>query len=142
MAPYQYTISLRIWHPSMPHEEILEAISRPATSCWTAGDPRFSPKGKPLGRAKTTYLTTALTADSVLSDPVEVEHALQAQVDDLTPLTAFFKKIRDEGGKAELFVGLFSPNNLVIEIEPSLMAKFAKCELSICLDYYPWERFA
>jgi hypothetical protein len=110
-------------------------------SCWTAGSPRLSPKGIPLGGLReSTYWSAALVADTASSDPIEVEQALVQELEFLTSLTAEFTKIRKDGGKAELFVGLFSENNIVIDMEPSLMGMLSQCGLSICLDYYPWKR--
>jgi len=51
-----------------------------------------------------------------------------------------FADIRSEGGKAELFVGLFSEDNIVVDLEPALMARLAQHSLGICLDYYSWKR--
>lgn len=43
----QYDISLRIWHPDMPHEEISKTIGRAPRYAWTVGSPGFSIHGKP-----------------------------------------------------------------------------------------------
>jgi hypothetical protein len=141
MVPYQYVISLRIWHPTIPHEEISRVVGRNPKRCWTVGTPRFSPKGTPLGGLRdTTYWSAPLTSETTLSEPIEVEKAIATWIDELTMLSAFFNKIRSDGGKAEFFVGLFSERNIEIDFEPSLMGKLAQTSLSIFLDYYPRER--
>lgn len=141
MSPYQYVISLRIWHPSVSHEEISGMVGLQPKYCWTVGSPRLSSKGAPLGGLReSTYWAAALVADTASSDPVEVEQALTQELDYLTSLTGVFTKIRKDGGKAELFVGLFSENNIVIDMEPSLMGCLSQCGLGICFDYYPWKR--
>lgn len=141
MIPYQYVVSLRIWHPSVSHEEISRLVGLQPKYCWTVGSPRLSPKGAPLGGLReSTYWSAALIPDTASSDPTEVEQALVQELEYLTSLTAVFTKIRKEGGKAELFVGLFSENNIVIDMEPSLMGRLSQCGLGICLDYYPWKR--
>lgn len=140
MNPYQYVISLRIWHPDMPHEDFSKIGHHPKYS-WTAGSPRFSPKGMPLGGIhKSSYWSTELTPETTLSEPIEVEQALDVQIEHFSQQAAFFNKVRAEGGKAEFFVGLFSDENVVVDIEPSLMGRLAQAGLGICLDYYPWKR--
>jgi hypothetical protein len=63
---------------------------------------------------------------------VQIEHFFQ--------LAEFFNKVRADGGKAEFFVGLFSDENVVIDIEPPLLGRLSHAGLGICLDYYPWKR--
>jgi hypothetical protein len=62
------------------------------------------------------------------------------QIEHFSQQAAFFNKVRAEGGKAEFFVGLFSDENVVVDIDPSLMGRLAQAGLGICLDYYPWKR--
>jgi hypothetical protein len=141
MAPYQYVISLRISHPIIPHDEISSAVGMHPETCWTAATPRFSPTGTPTGGLhKSTYWCVGLTAETTISEPIDVEQALGAHADGLAPLTAFFNRVRNEGGRVELFVGLFSENNIVIDLEPMLMGRLAQAALSVSLDYYPWAR--
>ena len=125
----------------MPHEEFTQVIGLRPKYSWTAGSPRFSPKGKPLGGShKSSYWSTELTQETTLSEDNEVEQALDAQIEHFAQQATFFKKVRAEGGKAEFFVGLFSDENIVVDIEPALMARLAHAGLGICLDYYPWKR--
>lgn len=62
------------------------------------------------------------------------------QIEQFFQHAEFFNKVRAEGGKAEFFIGLFSDENIVVDIEPSLMGRLAHAGLGICLDYYPWKR--
>jgi len=141
MTPYQYVISLRIWHPDMPEEEFSKIFGRQAKYSWTVGSPRFSPKGRPLGGVhKSSYWSTELTSKTTLSEPIEVEQALDVQIENFSRKAEFFNKVRADGGKAEFFIGLFSDENIVIDFEPSLLGRLAHAGLGICLDYYPWKR--
>ncbi|MET0321936.1 MAG: DUF4279 domain-containing protein [Duganella sp.] len=141
MTAYQYVISLRIWHPDMPQEEFSRIIGIRPKYSWTVGSPRFSPKGKPLGGfRKSSYWSAALTPETALSENNEIEPALDAQIVRFAQQADFFNRVRSEGGKAEFFVGLFSDGNIVVDIEPALMARLAHAGLGICLDYYPWKR--
>jgi len=141
MSPYQYVVSLRIWHPNLPKEDISKIVGRKAKHGWTAGSPRLSSKGSPLGGLRNaSYWSSELTSGTLISDPTEVEQALSEFADDLASLSEFFNGVREDGGKVELFVGLFSVGNIVVDLAPALMGKLAQAGLSICLDYYPWER--
>ncbi|QBI02292.1 hypothetical protein [Pseudoduganella albidiflava] len=141
MAPYQYVISLRIWHPHMAHEELTKHAGRSPKYSWSAGTPRYSRKGVPLGgNHKTSYWSTELTPVTMLSEPIEVEEALEFQTEHFSKKAQFFSRVRAEGGKAEFFVGLFSDENIVVDIQPSLMGRLSHLSLGLCLDYYPWKR--
>lgn len=141
MLPYQYVISLRIWHPTMPHEDISAAVGRTPGQCWSVGDPRMSAKGKPLGGFRdSTYWRGQLTERTGFNDLFSVEQALASQADALAPLATFFSTLRAEGGGAELFVGLFSSENMMLDLGLDLMTQLLKNSLTICLDYYPHER--
>ena len=125
----------------MPHEEFTKSFGLRPKYSWTVGSPRFSAKGKPLGGIhKSSYWSAELTPETTLSEKIEIEQALETQIDGLAQHAAFFNKVRAEGGKAEFFVGLFSDENIVVDIEPALMARLAHAGLGICLDYYPWKR--
>lgn len=125
----------------MPHEEFTKTVGLRPEYSWTVGSPRFSANGKPLGGVhKSSYWSTALTPETALSSKIEVEQALDAQIRNFEQHAAFFKRVRAEEGKAEFFVGLFSDENIVVDIEPALMARLAHAGLGICLDYYPWKR--
>lgn len=125
----------------MPHEEISRTMGRTPNRSWTVGSPRFSIHGKPLGGAyDSSYWTERLTKKTVLSDTIWVEEEIARQVEAFSRQALFFRKVRAEGGRAELFVGLFSDFNIVVELEPALMGRLAEASLGICLDYYPYKK--
>lgn len=62
------------------------------------------------------------------------------QIEHFAHQSAFFNKVRAEGGKAEFFIGLFSDENIAVDIELALMIRLANAGLGVCLDYYPWKR--
>jgi hypothetical protein len=141
MQPYQYVISLRIWHPSMPHEDITSAIGVEPKHNWNVGEPRVSPRGNQLGGTRTSsYWSAPLVSEPTSSETKEIEETLRLLLARFRHLEPFFLKLRREGGKSEFFVGLYSDNNIVIDLEPKLMALLASASLSICLDYYPWKK--
>lgn len=92
------------------------------------------------GNYETSYWSTELTPETMLSEPIEVEEALGVHVEYFSQHAQFFNRVRAEGGKAEFFVGLFSDGNIVVDIEPSLMGKLSHLSVGLCLDYYPWNR--
>lgn len=141
MSPYDYVMSLRVWHPVISHEEISAETGRQPKYCWTVGTPRLSLKGAPLGGLhNSTYWSSALIGETASSESVDVEQALAQELDNLAPLSGLFMRMRAEGGKAELFIGLFSESNIAIDPEPSLMARLAHCGPGVCFDYYPRKR--
>ncbi len=125
----------------MPHEEITSAIGVDPKHNWTAGEPRVSPRGNPLGGTRTSsYWSASLISEPISSEIKEIEETLLLLIARYRYLEPFFLKLRGEGGKSEFFVGLYSDNNIVIDLEPELMALLAGASLSLCLDYYPWKK--
>lgn len=92
------------------------------------------------GNHKSSYWSAELTPETLLSEPIEVEEALEFQIKHFSQQAQFFNRVRAEGGKAEFFVGLFSDGNIVVDIEPSLLGRLSNLSLGLCLDYYPWKR--
>ena len=75
---------------------------------------------------ESTYWSAALIEETASSEPIELAQALAQELDHLAPLAGLFAQLHSEGGKVELFVGLFSETNIVIDLEPALMARLAQ----------------
>jgi len=139
MNAYEYTIAARIKHPSIDPAVVTEALGLQPQHSWKAGAARRTPTGEPLeGRYRESYWTAQIVdAERISSTEMPLEVALAQSVALLQKNEKFLAKVADEGGSAELFIGIFGAGNLGIELPPTLLARFGRLGVAISLDIYP-----
>lgn len=139
MNKYEYTISLRLRHPSMNPAEITAALGLGPFRCWRAGEPRSTPTGAPLeGRWPDTYWTSGRLADGQWRGKA-LPSAVCALLDQIATHKDFFQQVRAEGGKVELFVGWYFDGNSGDILDFELMGRLAALKIDLSLDIYPPE---
>ncbi len=139
MHPYSYSISLRLCHPSIDPAEITRALALKPNRAWKAGEPRQTPKGTPLeGVYRESYWYTDLLPDGEhSSEGTWIEEYLDHFAKQLASSRDFFLRVRSEGGRVELFIGLYGDRNFGFELPPSLLGAIADMGLSLSFDVYP-----
>jgi hypothetical protein len=139
MYPYRYSVSLRVFHPTMNPDTLTKRLSLQPSRKWMVGEPRSTPKGNKLkGINKGTYWTAELHKEkSLLSRKVALEDFLAEQLATLKKVENYFRHIRKTGGRIELFVGLFCDKNMGAEFPSSLLATMGKLGINLSLDIYP-----
>ena len=139
MNSYQYTISLRLEHPSANPADFTSALGLTPSRCWLVGEPRSTAKGRPM---KGTYAESFWTV--TLAEGQWPEMALPAVISDLLDQLAarkdFFRQLRAEGGKAEFFVGWFFDGQSGDVFSCDLLARMADLKIDLSLDVYPPHR--
>ena len=139
MYPYKYSLSLRVWHPTISPDTITKKLRLQPSRKWMAGEPRSTPKGSKLkGINKETYWTAELHREkSLLSRKMALEDFLTEQLARLKKVEKYFRHIRKTGGRIEFFVGLFCDKNMGAEVPSSLLAAMGKLGIDLSLDIYP-----
>ena len=139
MYPYTYTVSFRVWHPTIDPDKITENINLKPHRCWMVGQPRSTPRGDRLeGINDHTYWTAQLQKQTRLSSRKQKkEDYLSAQMERLKISARFFHRIRRTGGRIEFFVGIFCNKNIGVEIPFSLLTSMGKLGIDLSLDIYP-----
>ncbi len=137
---YSYSIALRIWHPSVDPAEITANLGLKPKYTNTAGQPRRTPKGRPLDG---TYAESYWSADpfgrgEYSSTDDLAEDALAEVLEVLAPHKAFLLSLRESGARIMLQVSSFSGRNYAVELSPALLAQSADLGLSIAHDVYPY----
>ena len=135
MHPYRYKISLRVVHPSMPYQEISAALGREPRFGWTVGDPKTTPQGHALEGTRDESYWSARLSEGQSKTPIE-----QTLADCVGPLTrheAFLARLKEDGGRAELFIGLFGDRNFGLELPSHLLGTCSRLGLALSLDIYP-----
>ena len=140
-APYSYSVSLRISHPTMDPGALTKSLRLKPSNAWTAGEPRRTPNGKPLkGINRESFWTARLIQKRFATTPTRsLEAALAAELRRLNKHRALFRRIQRDGGRTELFIGIFGENgsNFGGELDAELLASLSKLGLSLGLDIYP-----
>src|SRR6185312_5049318 len=68
MSEYEFTVSLRIRHPTIDPDTITAALGIQPQHCWRAGEPRCDPAGAELGGTyRDSYWMGRLMDDPQLS---------------------------------------------------------------------------
>ena len=136
MQDYDYSISLRVHHPSMDPGDVTAEFGLRPFRHWQAGDARSTPTGRPLeGTYSDTYWCANLCAN-VNSSSECLEAALLRHSGGLSPHQAFISHVLDSGGKVEFYVGVFGPASFGFEFEPSLLEQIAAMGLALSVEIY------
>jgi hypothetical protein len=139
MNPYSYTISLRIWHPTIDPEDITKKLKMSPNRTWIAGAQRTTPKGTMLkGNYKESYWYATIHDDEELySDDIELEKYIEKFTKSIEIHSEFFNEIRASKGRVEYFVGLYVDSNSGIELPYSLLSFLGELGIDLSFDIYP-----
>ena len=139
LPSYRYSVSLRIWHPTIDPAEITAALGLTPTAACRAGEPRNTPKGRPLkGNWRESYWTARLAEGNARKD--DLPSTLTTTLETLLSNRAFFQRIRAEGGVTEFFIGWFMMKSMAGEIlESTLLGRMAELGINLSLDLYSRE---
>jgi hypothetical protein len=132
---YTYAISLRIEHPSIDPGELTRILGRSPDRAWRAGEPRTIPLGALIGPyQRGTYWTVRLVHGAA-SDP-SLATAIDGTVRDLARHAPLLRRVRAEGGRAELFIGWFFERNSGDELPAALLSTLGQLGLDLSFDIY------
>lgn len=138
MSAYEFTISLRVRHPTVDPARITQTLGIQPQHTWKAGDTRRDPLGAQLGGAhRESYWMARLMEAPELSSEVSVESVLMQTVAQLRRSHAFLEQLTIEGGVAELHVSLFARENFRLDLPPDTLASFGRLGLAVALDIHP-----
>ena len=139
MSEYEFTVSLRIRHPTIDPRRITEALALEPQHIWKAGDPRRDAEGDQLvGVYRESYWTGRLMdRPQRSSGQLSVETVLVQVLAQLRRAQGFLEQLSSEGGVAELYVSIFARANFRLELSPDLVAGFGRTRTAITLDVHP-----
>ena len=139
MNPYQFVLSLRLRHPARDLSRATELLGLSPNVSWSADAARAAPDGAVLGGTRTESYWTAPLADGDRFESIGcgLDEAMRSVLPRLMPHRAFLIKIRDEGGAAEIFVGLFASGNFGIERPTELLRDLSDMSVYVAIDEAP-----
>jgi hypothetical protein len=139
MSEYEFTISLRIRHPSIEPLMITKRLGIEPQHTWKAGDGRRSPAGEALeGNYRESYWMARLMPEPELSSGrSSVESVLLHTLAQLRRCHVFVKQLGTDGGIAELHVSLFARENFRLDLSAETLAALGRLGLAVALDIHP-----
>jgi hypothetical protein len=138
MSEYEFTISLRIRHPTVDPDRITKALGIEPQHTWKAGDPRRDPGGEELeGDYRESYwMGRLMDAPQLSSGRLSVETVLQRTLDQLRRSHEFLDELNTNGGVAELQVSLYARENFRLELPADSLALLSRLRVSVVLDVH------
>jgi Domain of unknown function (DUF4279) len=138
MSEYEFTISLRIRHPTVDPDRITKALGIEPQHTWKAGEPRRDPGGEELeGDYRESYwMGRLMDAPQLSSGRVSVESVLQRTLDQLRRSHEFLDELNTNGGVAELQVSLYARENFHLELPADSLALLSRLRVSVVLDVH------
>jgi hypothetical protein len=139
MSEYEFTISLRIRHPSIDPARITRTLGMEPQHTWQAGQPRRGPGGEALeGVHRESYWMGRLMEEPQLAlAGVSVETVLLQALAHLRRSQSFLEQLHAEGGAAELHVSLFARSDFRLELSTQSLALLGRLGLAVALDVHP-----
>jgi hypothetical protein len=139
MSAYEFTVSLRIRHPSMDPQEITRTLNLEPQHVWKAGGRRCSPTGESLeGTYRESYWMALLTdGPQASSETASVESVLMKALVQLRRTQDFFSQVKADGGAAEFSVSIFGRESFALELSSELISGLGRLGLAIAMDVQP-----
>jgi hypothetical protein len=139
VSDYEFTLSLRIRHPSIEPAEITRNLGIEPQHTWRAGDPRRDPTGSELnGTYRESYWMGRLMAKPELAaDQVGVESEVLRTLALLRRSFGYFVTLKAEGGVAELHVSIFARSDFSLEFLPESLSLLGRLGLTVSIEVKP-----
>jgi hypothetical protein len=136
MTPDEFTVSVRIRHPSIDPGEITSTLGLEPQHSWQAGDARRTAQGLPLeGTYRETYWTAEFRElDAGLRGVVATENVLLQAVVQLRRSQPFLTRLVADGGTVELFVQVIGSTEFRFALSPELLSMISRIGVSLGLD--------
>lgn len=133
MAETMFAISLRLEHPTYRHEAIAQSMGLEPVFAHSVGEPRATPKGRALeGVNKKTYCCFDLLA----KQPGDFTDGIKQVIQPLGTHKSYLQKLVHEGGRAELFVGVFAEETTGFTLGIKDMSTLADLSLALAVEVY------
>ena len=139
MSEYEFTLSLRLRHPSIDPFRITQTLGIEPQHTWKAGDSRRDPAGAALeGAYRDSYWMGRLMEEPKLSsDRLSVESVLLQTLAHLRRSQAFLEQLHAEGGVAELHVSLYAREAFRLELSDETLRLLGRLGMAVALDVHP-----
>ncbi len=139
MSDYEFTVSLRIRHPTIDPATISATLGIQPQHTWRAGQPRCDAAGAELGGAHhdSYWMGRLMEEPQLSSDSVSVERVILKTLSQLRRAQSFLEQLNAEGGVAELLVSLYAREDFRLEFPADSLTLLGRMHLAVALDVHP-----
>jgi hypothetical protein len=139
MSDYEFTISLRLRHPTIDPAAITAVLNIQPQHSWRAGEPRCDPTGEELGGARrdSYWMGRLMSEPQLSSNGVSVEGVILQTLTQLRRAQSFLEQVHAQGGAAELLVSVYARGDFRLELPPDSLAQLSRMYLGVVLDVHP-----
>lgn len=139
MSEYEFTVSLRIRHPTIDPETISATLGVQPQHTWRAGEPRCDPTGAELGgpHHDSYWMGRLMDEPQLSSNSVSVERVILKTLSQLRRAQSFLEQLNAEGGVAELLVSLYARDDFRLELPSDSLILLGRMRLAVALDVHP-----
>ncbi|MBF8798069.1 hypothetical protein [Pseudomonas aeruginosa] len=121
--------SLRVWHPSMPAQNIYKSINLKLVRKWSYGEQRTTPKGKPLeGAYKETYCCFELAKNA----SQDISNELISTNEELSRSAKIIEEIMKTGGRIEYYISFSAGAGL--ELNHALISNLSALKIGLSIE--------
>ncbi len=129
----EYRISLRVWHPSLTGEQIVDIVKREPRVVQTVGQPRMTRAGKLLkGLNETSFCTFEIGRGPI----PDVEKVLLGEAERISQLGQLTEISRADGARVEFFIGIFLRDNTGFIVPADTSRVLAELGIDLHFDMY------
>ena len=128
---FDYTVTLRVTHPTLSFRELVELLGRNPRFGWTVGDPRRNSKGRDLGGFREESYCWFEVAEGTDG---ELARCLRAAVSDLATRENELRVITAGGGEVMLLIYWHAEGDEGETFEPQLLGSMAKLGIHLGLN--------
>ncbi|HTV50180.1 MAG TPA: DUF4279 domain-containing protein [Steroidobacteraceae bacterium] len=138
MSPDNFTVSLRIRHPSIDPAEITRTLGIEPQHSWRAGEGRRTAQGQRLeGSYRESYwIGEFRELDAGLRGVVSTEAVLLQAVALLRRSQAFLSRLQTEAATVELYVEVLGATEFTLGLSPQLLSLLAKAGLAVVINVH------
>jgi hypothetical protein len=131
-SAFSYSVSLRARHPTCNLKVLTETLRLEPAHSWTAGEPRRSQTGAPLGgQHRYSYWSAMLPVQLVGPSSMPLEQFLGQQLVQLTRHRDCFSKLQADGGEISLLIELSPVANASLTVSSGVARKLADLNVEI-----------
>jgi Domain of unknown function (DUF4279) len=142
MTVHEYSIALRIRHPSIAPDELSRAIGFEPQHSWRRGEPRRSASGETLsGVYRETYWvgfvpTLAPNAPNAF-DPQAI---LLFTLLKMKRAGTFWRDLVEQGGTVECLIEIVSGDSFTLDLSPALLSLLVQLRIGLTIGADPVRR--
>lgn len=128
-------MSLHVSHPTRSANQVISSIGLETRYARSAGEPRVTPSGNPLGGAYARTDVSFRVSDGVVHNHDILVADYVDRTLDRVPLEAISEMVRS-GGSCFLLLGIYAEASLLCDFSPMLLSRLAPNGIGLKLDFY------